>query len=277
MRGTVNGSTADPLLTARCAGSTAVRCEVCPRAVERHCERWAFLLAHWFVCLFVCVRPHSVVGAPRGCTGYRPARAQLSRMECPHTCHAVPYCGKRTTGRLYCIPYAAPLDTVQSSASNSVEGSGHVGHGVLQRVVSCCKMHCRNYSHLPRPRFQVDMLRVDRRKPVPATVNRLPCHPHSAEYSRVRCRAKPRHSAAQKCSAAHLTLVQCGRSAPLQQRSAGQSFHATQSNSSTVLCSALFRQVSGVLRSVGHSECAAIHFTAAGGLKPVEQYTHLLW
>ena len=276
MRGTVNGSTADPLLTARCAGSTAVRCKVCPRAVERHCELWAFLLADWVVCLCVCLFGHTQWLAHLGDV-QDIARLELSCQEWNVRIPAMPCRTVAKGPQVGSIASRMPRRSIQCNpvlriGSKEAVTSATECCNVLYRVARCTAAIIVIYlGHVSKSTCSV----LTGESPyLPQSTD---CNPHSAEYSRVRCRAKPRHSASQKCSAAHLTLVQCGRSAPLQQRSAGQSFHATQSNSSTVLCSALFRQVSGVLRSVGHSECAAIHFTAAGGLKPVEQYTHLLW
>ena len=62
---------------------------------------------------------------------------------------------------------------------------------VLYRVARCTAA----IIVIPRPRFQVDMLRVDRRKPIPATVNRL-----QSAQRRVLTREMPSQAAPQ-CSA----------------------------------------------------------------------------
>ena len=196
------------------------------------------------VCLLVCVfvrpgwrtsgmyriSPGSSSAVKNGMSAYLPCRAVRNS----------------TAGRLCCIPYAAPLNAVQSSASNRVEGSGHVGHGVLQRVVSCCKMHCRNYSHLPRPRFQVDMLRVDRRKPIPATVNRLQSAQRRLLTREMPSQAAPQCIAEMQRRPLDVCAVRAECAVATAQCSAAQ--RSPSMRRSQQLDRALLCQVSGVLR-----------------------------
>ena len=184
-----------------------------------------------FVCLF------GLVGAPRGCTGYRPARAPLSRMECPHTCHAVPYA---TAPQVGSVASRMPRRSMQCNpvlriGSKEPVKSATECCNVLYSVARCTAAITVTYlGHVSKSTCSV----LTGESPyLPQSTD---CNPHSADYSRVRCRAKPRHSASQKCSAAHLTFVQCGRSAPLQQRSAAQRsavLPCDAVNSSTGLCS----------------------------------------